>query len=103
MVAQLGRALKTPSDRKRYSVDYTDWLDTGELVVSAAIVVDPPAGTLLVDGVVVSGDGKSVVFFLSDGDDGETYRALITVQTSGGQSKEDFVTVLVRDPQGVVQ
>lgn len=95
----LAKFYKAANERKRYSVDYTDWLDTGETISAASFAVAPDTGTspLEIDAYVVSGDGKQVIFFAALGDDGVTYSVTITIQTSGGQVKEDGIVFIVRD------
>jgi hypothetical protein len=98
-MARLGKFTQTPTERKRYSVDYSPWLDLGETVASVVFapeqVTAPP---LVTDGVQASSDHLSVVFYVSGGLDGQVYRLLITATTSVGQIKEDFVTFSVSAP-----
>ena len=59
---------KTPAEVKRYIINYTDWLDTGEtitgMVFSVANATTPP---LVVDSHLIAADGKSVSYFISGG------------------------------------
>ena len=52
---KLAKYVKAVLDRKRYQIDYTDWLDTGELVSSVAFSVpnNTVASPLVVDGVAL--------------------------------------------------
>lgn len=95
---RLGRFSKTPSERKRYAIDYSEWLDTGELVSSFVFSVSPVDATtpFLVDASSLSSSGTSVVFFVSGGTDGSQYTVDIKSTTSGGQIKEDTVLFAVR-------
>lgn len=94
----LAKFYKAAAERKRYSVDYTDWLDTGETVSSVSFGVSPSTGTtpLEIDAHTISTDGLQVVFFAALGDDGATYTITITIQTSGGQVKEDSIVFIVK-------
>lgn len=95
---KLARFVKQPADRKRYAVDYSDWLDTGETVTAVAFGVSPSAtGGLAVDASSIASTGKSVVFFASAGVSGTTYTVTITITTSGGQIKEDEILFSVRE------
>lgn len=94
----LARFYKAAAERKRYSVDYTDWLDTGETISTVSFAVSPSTGTtpLEIDAYTISADGLQVIFFAAFGDDGATYTTTITIQTSGGQVKEDSVVFIVK-------
>lgn len=96
---KLATFVKTPAERKRYVIDYTDWLDTGETVVSTNFQVSPnvPTTGLTVDAVSINPNGKEVVFFTSLGSNNVTYTVDVQIQTSGGQVKEDTVVFSVRD------
>jgi hypothetical protein len=76
-------------------IDYSEWLDTGETLLTADFTVDP-LGALTVDGVGVV--GSNVVFFVNGGDDQVTYKVLVTITTSAGQTKEDSILFVVRNP-----
>lgn len=94
---KLGTFFKTPSERKRYSLDYTDWLDTGETVNSRAFTVTPETGDFLqIDASSIDATGKQVVFFANYGDDGVSYVVDVIITTSGGQTKEDQITFTVK-------
>lgn len=93
---KIGKFTKTPTERKRYQIDYTNWLDTGETVATRAFTVEP-TGSLVVDASLILTGNKAVSFFVNGGDDGETYKVVVTITTSGGQTKEDLVYFSVRD------
>lgn len=95
---QLGKFVKAPADRKRYTVVYSDWLDQSELVASAVYSVDPVSDTspLVVDGTSIDTTSTGLVFYASGGEDGGTYRVTIIMTTSGGQIREDVVQYSVR-------
>lgn len=96
---KLGTFTKTPLERKRYALDYTDWLDTGETVITSAFTVTPSTGAtpLIIDASSIDPGGKQVVFFANYGDNGVTYVVDVLITTSGGQTKEDQVNFLVKD------
>ena len=96
---KLGNFIKSPIERKRYTIDYTDWLDTGETVVSAVFTVTPTTtATLQIDAYSIAVDGLSVVFFANYGDVGKVYTVEVVITTSGGQIKEDEILFTVRNP-----
>lgn len=90
---------KTPNERKRYTVSYADWLDTGEVVASALYTIDnetdPP---LLVEGSFIQSDGLGLSFFVSGGVSDEQYQLNILMETSIAQIKEDWMTFVVEQP-----
>lgn len=96
---KLGKFIKSPNERKRYSLQYSDWLDTGETVVAATFSVQP-TGTdaLVVDAYSIAASGAEVTFFANDGVVGTTYTVDVTITTSGGQIKEDQILFTVRNP-----
>lgn len=95
---KLGTYTKTPDERKRYSLDYTDWLDSTEIVNGVTFVVSPITGSpLQVDANSIDPEGKQVVFFVNYGEDGVTYTVDVRITTSGGQTKEDQINFLVKD------
>lgn len=95
---KLGSFTKTPVERKRYSLDYTDWLDTGETLSTSTFTVSPTTGAtpLIVDASSFDATSKQLLFFVNYGIDGVTYTIDVQVTTSGGQTKEDQITFLVR-------
>lgn len=94
---RLGKFSKAPAERKRYSADYSDWLDTGETVSNVTFSVTPTtASPLAVDGSAIAGDGLTVSFFVSGGIDETDYTIIVTATTSSGQIKEDTLLFAVR-------
>lgn len=95
---KLGTFTKTPVERKRYSLDYTDWLDTGETVSSWVFTVSPSTGTtpLIIDASAVDTTSKQIIFFANYGVDGVTYVVDVRMTSSGGQTKEDQINFIVK-------
>lgn len=95
---KLGKFTKTSVERKRYALDYSDWLDTGETVSSVVFAVTPAGATpLVVDANSISASGTTVVFFVNYGATGTTYTLDVQITTSGGQIKEDQILFAVKD------
>lgn len=97
---RLGRFLKDAQDRKRYVVDYEDWLDEEEIVSGVTVtgsVDDPdnPTGEFVVDGYVIGDSFKTIVYYVSGGIPENEYNATITIETNYGQVKEDWITHVV--------
>lgn len=95
----LGKFFKAPGERKRYSIAYGDWLDSGELLNTVTFQVTPvDASPVVIDGIAIETGGISVVFYASGGLDGKSYKAIALATTSGGQVKEDTVQYTVKAP-----
>jgi len=86
------RFKKYPDERKRYGLDYSDWLDASEQILSVAVQSNAAGGsTFVVESGGVSGDGKKVVFYVEGGTPDEIVVVSITIHTTAYQTKEDFV------------
>lgn len=95
---KLGKFIKAPSERKRYSIDYDNWLDTGETIIARAFEVTPATTTpFAVDASANLTGNRSIAFYVNGGDDGETYKVVVSITTSGGQVKEDVILYQVKD------
>lgn len=90
---RIGSFSKTPAERKRYAVDYSDWLDTGETVASYALT---PDSGLSVSASTLINESTGIAFFIAGGTAGFQYKLDILANTSGGQIKEDTVYFNVR-------
>lgn len=88
---RIGRFRKSPGDRKRYEINYEDWLNSGEAIVSVFMHGDDPVDNFFVDGYVTDNAGKEVVFYVSGGVEGGEYTVGVIVETSLGQIKEDTI------------
>jgi hypothetical protein len=96
---KLANFIKSPLERKRYTIDYTDWLDTGELIQSITFAVTPATGSALeVDAYSIAQNGLSVAFFARYGELNEVYTVEVLMTTTGGQVKEDEILFTIRDP-----
>lgn len=92
---RIGKFRKSPGDRKRYEVNYEDWLNEGEIITDVTMQGNVPADGFYVDGYVVDTDGKEVIFYVSGGASGFEYTVRVTVETSMQQIKEDTITFMV--------
>lgn len=90
-----GRFRKDAADRKRYVVNYEDWLNDNEDVSEVTCTGNVPADNFYVDGFLVDEGGKEVIFYVSGGVAGSSYDVTITVDTTLQQVKEDYVTFVV--------
>jgi len=97
----IAKYVKASTDRKRYQIDYTDWLDVGELVSSVDFTIEDNVNSpvLVVDDIMVLPTGLGVQYYASGGTTGRTYRVLADLHTTvGPQQKRDEVFITIREP-----
>lgn len=88
----LGRYRQQPGERRKRGIDYSDFLEAGEILTNVTAEVDnttdPP---LVIDGIVIDPDGTEFAYFTSGGAHGESYSVEFTLTTNGNQIKKDTV------------
>jgi hypothetical protein len=95
---KLGKFNQEDSERKRYTIDYADWLDTGETVTESEFVATPATTPpLVVDDVAITGDGTKVQFYVSGGLAPTLYTVEVATTTTGAQIKIDEVLYNIKD------
>lgn len=96
----LVKYVKAAGERKRYSIDYSEWLDTGETLVDVAFSVlnNSVSSPLVVDDVAIEPDDTGVQYYVSGGVDNTQYEVRATATTSGVQIKIDDLLFTVREP-----
>ena len=97
----IAKYVKAAGDRKRYQIDYTDWLDIGESVVSVVFtIVQVTVPPLVIDTIAVLPTGLGVQYYASGGIDGQTYTvyANLTTSSAPAQTKLDDILFTVREP-----
>lgn len=92
---RVGKFRKAPADRKRYVVNYADWLNEGELITAILMTGSVPGDSFYVDGYLIDTGAKQIIFYVSGGIAGTEYNVTSTVTTSLQQIKEDYVTFVV--------
>lgn len=99
-MSRIGKAVQAQNERKRYQIDYTDWLDVGESVqgVVFTIPVNTASRPLVVDGVAVLPTTLGVQFYISGGLDNSTYEIIATLTTTQTQVRVDGIIVSIREP-----
>lgn len=99
-MAVLGKFVQTSTERKRYIIDYTDWLLDGELLSTAVFVTQNPddlSDPAIVDSSAIDQAGKTIVCYISGGATGAQYKILATITTNMTQTKEDEIIIRVKD------
>lgn len=99
MLAQFSKA---PGELKRYTLDYSQWLASSEVITAAAFVItssgnDTPAD-LKVDAFSFSAQ-TSLVFYMKDGLAENDYNVVVQISTNQNQIKQDLLVYNIRDPQ----
>ena len=91
------RFTQSPEEVKRYLLDYTLFLVSGESVVSVAATIKtlttPPQGApaLVVSNIVLGPGGLQALYFISGGADGQVYEVTFLATTSVGQILQDVI------------
>lgn len=84
----------TVGDRRRYIVDYSQWLDTG--VTAASATASTASTTASVD--TVSNDTTTVTFFINGGILNEIFTVAVQMTDSLGEVKNDSIEYFVQAP-----
>lgn len=92
---RIGKFRKAAADRKRYEINYEDWLNDAEIITGITMLGADLDDGFVVDGYGVEEGGKSVVFYVSGGVEDKSYIVYATIETSLDQIKEDWVTFVV--------
>lgn len=103
-MALLDRFNKQPNEIKKYQVDYSEWLATGETVSSvptSVTLLNPATGdvgepTLTVGSTQIVG-GNVFEYYVSSGTDGKRYKITFQASTTDSQTVESEVEFKVKD------
>lgn len=82
-----------PADNLDYAFDYTDFLQSGDHLLSATTSVSP-SGLTVTPAVVA---GTQVKFWVTGGVSGTKYKITITTTTSAGRVKQDEAYVTIKE------
>lgn len=100
----LDRFIKQPADIKKYQIDYSEWLATGETVLSVvtAVTLLNPADTDVGEPTMTIGTtqivgGTVYEYYVSLGTDGKRYKVTFQASTSDSQTVESEVEFKVTD------
>lgn len=101
-MSRLAKYIQSPEETKRYSIEYSDWLDTGENLADISFEITPttsPALSVLSSNIVLGDTGglTQLRFFVTGGVAKNSYKIIVNVATSGGQEKQDTVLFDIRD------
>jgi hypothetical protein len=97
----LGQRALTAGNKKRFVIDYSDWLDDGVTLTTATVVMDP-AFTATVTDVTITGVlvqlGHLLVFFVQGGSVNETFTLDVQIVDSRTEIKNDTIKIAVVAP-----
>lgn len=95
---KLGTFRQTPQEKKRFSISYSAWLETGEVVASITYAISPVTVVpLIIEASTVDVDGLGVTLYVSGGEDATEYQINTLMQTDAGQRKEDYIKIILED------
>jgi hypothetical protein len=87
---------KRAIEKKRYTLDYSCWLDEGELLADFAIVVTPATVPALVaSGAYSDPTSTKITTYVGGGMVGVFYQVTFVATTSQGQVKRDDLQMRV--------
>ena len=87
---------KRAIERKRYTLDYSCWLDEGEVLADFAIVVTPSTlPSLVASGAYADPTDTKLTTYIGGGMAGAIYTISFIATTSYGQTKRDDLQMRV--------
>jgi len=91
-LSAIQRLCKQPSENRKFSMDFTSILGTGELISAINAVYSEKEGGYASDLVIgstgLTSDSKTVEMFISSGTLGSTYRVEVLIDTDASQTIE---------------
>lgn len=93
-MAILGTYPKQPLERLDYDIDFSEWLSTGDTIVSASVIA---ATGIVAEAPLVDATQKIVKVWITGGTSGGTYKIQVTAITSEGRIKEGEIRIKVRE------
>jgi hypothetical protein len=105
MAKIVARFTKSPSERKRYDVDYSQWLEGEEVITGAVATVFPDSSSadstpVFVDSIVIFPGATGIAFFANAGTAGRSYKLRLVTQTTLTEIKEDGIVFVVTSGVG---
>ena len=94
-MANIGSFTKQPVEVLDYDIDTSDWITSGDLVITAASVSTPTGLTVV--STSIFDDGLKVKVWVSGGTSGTTYKIETTMTTSDGRTKQSEWRVKVKE------
>lgn len=80
----LGTYRQQPDEKLDYDVDYADWLEGSDALLSKSVTISPTGPTI--SSAIV---GERIKTWVSGGTAGVKYKVTVTATTSSGRIKQD--------------
>lgn len=95
----LDRFRVQPNEKRKFTIDYSDRLQNGNLLTSVGgVVIDPVTTVPFMIGASVHPDGDKVVLYTQGGETMENYQMDILVNTTdAGQCWEDEIIFMCEE------
>jgi len=88
--------MQAPIEAKRYVFDYSCWLAPSETLATYTVAVSPPTTPpLIAKGAYADPTKKIMSVMLTGGINKTTYKVIMVVTTSDGQTKRDDIHMRV--------
>ena len=94
------RLCKQPSETRKFEMDFTSVLGTGELITAASVSSEKVGGyitDLIIGSTGLSSDSKTFEMYIESGTLGSTYRIEVLVNTDASQILEGDGILYVTD------
>jgi hypothetical protein len=89
LIMNLGRKPFTIGNTRRYSVNYSEWLEHGETLASGtATMLTPGINDIVISGVSVAPSNR-LYFTLAGGSANEIFTIAVSITDSRGEVKND--------------
>lgn len=93
----LNRYKQQPRDNLKRIIDLTRWLEDSEIITEVDVEVSPETETPLVcDPIAIDPAGKKFAYFITGGEDGQTYTVTF-LTTTQQQTREDEIEIDVEE------
>jgi len=92
MVRRIKSFLKQPADNLDYDFDFSEWLATGDTIVSSVVVAE--VGITLGTKIETTTNVKQ---FVRGGVSGQDYKVSCTITTANGLDKQVDILIVVRE------
>ena len=91
-MALIGTYTQQPAEKLDYDIDYSEWLDAGDTVLSATATA-LPAGLAVLP--IVS--ATAVKVWAYGGTDKTTYEVTVTMTSAAGRIKQDEIKIICKE------
>lgn len=94
-MSQLGQQNITAGDIRRYQIDYTQFLQPGEVLTAGGFTVTSSGATSTARGAFLNITETQLYFFVTGGNLNESFTVSVQVKTSFGETINDTIAFTV--------